>query len=186
DVGEGAVAVVVKEDVAAAGAGDVEIGIAVVVVISEGGADADAVAERDAGLVGDIDERAVSLVLVELVGTELIEQIDVFVTVVVEIADRETAAVIIEVDLELLSLLVRKEVHVESEAGVACHFTKAGMFLTNSLGALALICLRIQVAQHNGQDRARDSAQQSDSQCQLAGIRAEHSPFLLPPALPGP
>ena len=66
DVGERAVAVVVVQR-AAAVRGDEDVGVAVVVVVGDGAAHAELRAAGDAGLVGDVGERAVAVVLVERV-----------------------------------------------------------------------------------------------------------------------
>src|SRR5262249_61031638 len=61
-LGEGAIAVVVKEDVATASAGDVQVGIAVVVVVAPGRRHADPVPQTHAGLFGDIGEGPIAVV----------------------------------------------------------------------------------------------------------------------------
>src|SRR5262249_28452130 len=124
DVFEGAVALVAEEDVAAARAGDEEVEVAVVVVIHEGGGDAHAIAEADAGFVGDFLEGAVAVIAAQGVAAELIAEIDVVVAVAVEIADRQTATVIVKVDLEGFALLIGQERHAELQADLVGAFTK--------------------------------------------------------------
>ena len=66
DVGEGAVAVVLVERAAPVG-GDQDVWVAVVVVVGNGAAHPELAAAGDAGLVGDVGEGAVAVVLVERV-----------------------------------------------------------------------------------------------------------------------
>ncbi len=111
DVFEGAVAAVAKEDVAAARAGDEQVLASVVFIIGPRGAHADAVAEADAGLLRHILEGAVALVAIEDVTAQLVAEVNVVLAVAVEVADRDAAAVVVEVDLELRALLAGQEVH---------------------------------------------------------------------------
>jgi len=70
-----------------ADAGDEQVGPAVVVVIAEGSADADAIANGDAGFRCDLLEGAVALVAIQRVGAELVGEIDVVVTVAIEVGE---------------------------------------------------------------------------------------------------
>jgi hypothetical protein len=115
-VGEGAVAVVVEEHVAAARAGDEEVLVAVVVVVGKGGGHAHAVPEGHAGLVGHVLEGAIPLVAKERAGAQLIAEEDVVVAVAVVVPDGHAAAVVVQVDLEGLSLLAGQEGHAEVES----------------------------------------------------------------------
>src|SRR5205823_6490251 len=109
-------ALVAEQHVAAARAGDEQIELAVVVVIDPGRADADAIAQADASLLGDVLEGPVALVAEEGALAELVAEEDVVVPVAVEVADGQAATVVVEVDLEGFALLVREEVHAEVEA----------------------------------------------------------------------
>src|SRR2546421_666258 len=73
---EGAVPPVVPQHVASPGTGHKQVGPTVVVVIGERGPHGDPVAEGDAGLRGDVNERPVALVTVERVRPELVEEVD--------------------------------------------------------------------------------------------------------------
>ena len=94
-VGESPFAVVAEQRVAAAHRGDEQIGVAVVVEIGKGGGNADAVAEGDTGVSGDIAEASAALVLPQLVATELSQEVDVVATVAVDVGDRKTVGVIV-------------------------------------------------------------------------------------------
>jgi hypothetical protein len=111
DVGEGAIAVVAEEHVAAARARHVQVRLAVVVVVHPGRGHADAVAQRHAGLGGDLLEGAVPLVAVQGIRVQLVAEVNIVQAVAVEVADRNAAAVVVEVDLERLALLVGEEAH---------------------------------------------------------------------------
>ena len=77
DIAKHALAVVQEEVIAMADRGDIKIRIAVIVEIGERGSHADLVWEPDAGPVGDVFESAASEVAPELIGSELIGEVDV-------------------------------------------------------------------------------------------------------------
>src|SRR5262245_57713533 len=106
--GEGAVAVVPKEEIAAANAGNVEIGKALVQGGAEGGAHTDTIADGDMRPHRDIGKRAIAEIAVEGIAAKLITEVDVLEAVAVKIRNGQAAAVIVEVDLELISLLARQ------------------------------------------------------------------------------
>ncbi len=138
DVGEGAVAVVAEQRVAAE-IGDVEVWIAVVVIVAGGHAHA-VVAVLHAGLFGDISEGAVAVVAVEavpepgigLVGRGAgghgilqagpIDEIDVEPAVAVEVEQRDAA------DHGFDQVLLRGRVAIakESDAGGSSDVAKHG------------------------------------------------------------
>ena len=127
DVGEGAVAVVAEQDVAAARAGHEQVLVAVVVVVGEGGGHADAVAQADAGLARSRPRRCRRPCCgTGRSGPSWLTEVDVVVAVAVEVADGDAAAVVVEVDLELLALLVGQEVHAEVDAGFLGPLAEAG------------------------------------------------------------
>src|SRR4051794_25490282 len=113
DILELASAQVAEQDVTAAGGGDEQVESAIVIVVGPGGGHADAVAQADAGPVGDVLEGAIALVAEKLVGAQLIEKINVVVAVAVEVADGHAAAVVVQVRLEVLPLFAGQEVHAE-------------------------------------------------------------------------
>jgi hypothetical protein len=116
DVLEGSVAHVAEQDVAPACGSHEQIEATVVVIVDEGGSHANAREHAHAGLFRDIFEGAVALVAVEGTGPELVDEIDIVQAVAIEIADRDAAAVVVEVDLESLSLFVAEELHLPGDA----------------------------------------------------------------------
>ncbi len=73
----------------------IEVLIAVVVDVREGGRDRDAVAQPDAGGVGDVLEGAVAEVLVEGGLAELVDEVDVGQAVAVDVGRDDAVAVIV-------------------------------------------------------------------------------------------
>src|SRR5437660_1069234 len=133
DVLERAISSVAEQDVGGPRAAHEEVLAAVVVIVDECGRGADAVAEGDAGLFGDVLERPVALVAVQDIGTELVDEIDVVVPVAVVVADGNPAAVIVEVDLEGLALLAGQEAHSPRQAGLLGDVPEVLRFLSGSL-----------------------------------------------------
>ena len=57
--------------------------------------DADAIGQRDAGLLRDVPELAAAEILPELAAGELVDEIDVFEPVAVHIGHRDAVAVVV-------------------------------------------------------------------------------------------
>src|SRR5262249_9293806 len=122
-----AVAQILEEDIAAARAGDEKVLPAVAVVVGPSSGDADAIAQANAGLLGHVFKGAISLVAVEGAFAFLVAKEDIVVAVVVEIADRHAAAVVVEVGLELFALFVGEKRHAKRDAGLSCHIAETGV-----------------------------------------------------------
>ena len=95
DVGEPAVPVVLEQDVAAAYRRDEQVLVAVVVDVREGRGHADAVGERDAGVLRDVRKPAAAEILPELVAADLIGEVDVRQAVAVHVGDGDAVAVVV-------------------------------------------------------------------------------------------
>ncbi len=150
---EGAVALVAEEEVAAAGAGDVQVLPAVVPRVGKDGGGADAVPHGDTGLVSHVGEGAVAVVAVQGIGPELVGEIDVVVTVAVEVGDGQAAAVVVQVAPELLPLLPRKEPHLEGDPRFLRPFVEAGR-LASPGRIRPLVVGPLSVAQNQEDDQA--------------------------------
>src|SRR5207248_873267 len=67
----------------------------------------------------DLDEGAVTLVLVQRVRPELVGKVKVIMAVPVIVTDGQAAAVVVEVRLKLLPLFVRQEAHAKRDPDFA-------------------------------------------------------------------
>ncbi len=126
DILEAAVAPVVEEDVASIRTGDVEVLVAVVVVVGEGGGYADAVAQSNTRLLGDVGEGAVAPVFVQSVLAQLVAEVQVVAAIAVEVADRHAAAVIVQIEFEMPALFGLQKRHAKGDAGFPRTFPEAG------------------------------------------------------------
>jgi len=108
-----AVGDIVKKDIAASGTGNEQVLMAVVIVIGKHGPDTDPVAQACPCLLRHIHKGAVASVLVQSVLPKLIHKINIIFPVAVIIAHGHSTTVIIEIDLEALTLFVVQELHAE-------------------------------------------------------------------------
>ncbi|HEV2672621.1 MAG TPA: hypothetical protein VGU74_16115 [Gemmatimonadales bacterium] len=126
DILERAVSPVVPQHVATAGGGDEEIGPAVVVVIGECGCYADPIAQRHPGMRRHVSERPVAIVAIQGAGPVLVDEVDVVTPVIIDVADRESRAVIVEIDAKPLALLHGEVVHAKHNSGHCRAVTEPG------------------------------------------------------------
>src|SRR5437763_731931 len=95
DIRELSVAVVAEEDVALPHAGDEQVGVAVVVDVGERGADTRAIADRDAGALGDVCEATAAEIAVQTVLANLVDEVEIEQSVAVDVGNRDRGTVVV-------------------------------------------------------------------------------------------
>ena len=115
DVLQDAAALVLVKDIATAGARNEEVLVAIVVDIGERAAHANSVVQPDPDFLGHILEGPVTAIPKQAVGSELVQEKHVLVTVTVVVGNRHTTPVVVEIDLEGRSRFVGEKTHVKIE-----------------------------------------------------------------------
>src|SRR3982751_2316787 len=106
DVAEATAANVLKEMIAVAHCRYEQIGIAVVVDVSERAADRDRVRHLQPGRFCDVSEPATALILPQLVGAELRDEVQIGQSVAIDVGRANTGAVIVVDELVSLARIV--------------------------------------------------------------------------------
>jgi hypothetical protein len=117
DVAKPSTACILEETVAVPNRGDEEVGISIVIRVAERAAGRNHVRHRETCRGGSVDEAPGALVQPELVGAELCSEIEIGVTVPIDVGRAHARAVVVVYELVVLARIVDDTIPKRDTAG---------------------------------------------------------------------